>query len=154
MGACRSKGPFTLAQGCPDLDLAKDGAASGTGPEVALAPLECGRAGGASSLATHQVPSCVSTRLRFPALAPQASPGDSPRQHPCCSACLHMCVSASLRALPLALLACVCFHRCLSLQVPLRTHVDVSIFAPVSLHVSLCGALVVHGSRCLRSAKR
>lgn len=137
MGARRSEGPFPLPQGCPDPDLAKDGAASGTGPEAALAPLESRCAGGASSLAAHQVPACISARLRLPALAPQASPGDSPRQHPCCSACLHMCVSASLRALPLALLACVCFHRCLSLQVPLRTHMEVSIFAPVSFSMYL-----------------
>lgn len=47
-------------------------------------------------------------------------------------ACLHIRVPMSLCTPPLDLLAGVYFHRCLSLQMPLHMHMEVSIFAPVS----------------------
>lgn len=101
--------------------------ASGMRFEAALVSWECTGVGGTRGPTTRAFPSCVSTRLCICRVWGCSGLG----VHAPLTACVHMCVEW-LCALPLRLLAGVCFHRCLSLQVPLRTCMYVSIFAPVS----------------------
>lgn len=153
-GGRRSEGPFPLAQGCPDPDLAKDGAASGTRPEAALASLECRRAGGTSSryppgplmhLDTSAVPGSGPTGVSR-GLATSASVLLCMSAHVCF--CVSACTptgSACVRLFPQVLVTA---------GAPPHAHGGFYFCTCLFLHVSLCGALAVHRSRCLRSATR